>query len=392
VHEAGHAFNLLHSWDKGRDSSLSWMNYDWKYDQLHGADQFWAGFRFRFDDEELLHIRHGDRAGVIMGGDPWASGGHLEAPPLAGLDPDPEQPVELLVRGKTFFAFMEPVELELRLRNRAAVPVAIDARLDPSHGNTTIIVGRPDGTTTQFTSLMCVYGEPVGAVLAPASADPAAQGPDRHSEKVSLTYGAAGFLFDQPGAYRVRAVYQAGEVLAASPIAVIRVGQPASALEDRVAADFFSTQVGVTLSLGGSMSPYLAGGRDTLAEAARRYPDQALGAKASAVVARAVGDDFFRRRPEDGVDVMVKHHAADPQEALALTEPARQRHHAAGGREANLDYRTLVELRADLHVRNGDPGRAKSELQTLGADLARRGVNANVLADVQAAADAAGRA
>ena len=63
VHEAGHAWNLLHSWDKGRPSSLSWMNYDWRYDAIHGADAFWAGFRMRFDDEELVHIRHGDRRG-----------------------------------------------------------------------------------------------------------------------------------------------------------------------------------------------------------------------------------------------------------------------------------------------------------------------------------------
>lgn len=28
IHEAGHAFNCLHSWDKSRPSSFSWMNYD----------------------------------------------------------------------------------------------------------------------------------------------------------------------------------------------------------------------------------------------------------------------------------------------------------------------------------------------------------------------------
>src|SRR5690606_27938231 len=37
VHELGHAFNLLHSWDKSRPDSLSWMNYPWSYDQRNGA-------------------------------------------------------------------------------------------------------------------------------------------------------------------------------------------------------------------------------------------------------------------------------------------------------------------------------------------------------------------
>src|SRR5262249_25071126 len=36
VHEAGHAFNFLHSWDKNRPDALSWMNYDWKYDGRNG--------------------------------------------------------------------------------------------------------------------------------------------------------------------------------------------------------------------------------------------------------------------------------------------------------------------------------------------------------------------
>ena len=49
----GTRFNFLHSWDKSRPNSLSWMNYDWRYDQRNGADSFWANFRFRFDDEEL---------------------------------------------------------------------------------------------------------------------------------------------------------------------------------------------------------------------------------------------------------------------------------------------------------------------------------------------------
>jgi hypothetical protein len=80
VHEAGHAFNFLHSWNKRRPDSLSWMNYDWRYDSRNGADTFWNRFPFRFDDDELIHLRHGNRAAVIMGGDPWSSGGHLEAP------------------------------------------------------------------------------------------------------------------------------------------------------------------------------------------------------------------------------------------------------------------------------------------------------------------------
>ena len=43
----------------------------------------------RFDDEELVHIRHGDRSAVIMGGDDWGSGGHLERPARRASRPAP---------------------------------------------------------------------------------------------------------------------------------------------------------------------------------------------------------------------------------------------------------------------------------------------------------------
>src|ERR1043166_2157861 len=70
VHEAGHAYNFLHAWDKGRPDALSWMNYDWRYEQRNGDGTFWKRFAFRFDDDELIHLRHGNRPAVIRAGDP----------------------------------------------------------------------------------------------------------------------------------------------------------------------------------------------------------------------------------------------------------------------------------------------------------------------------------
>jgi hypothetical protein len=79
VHEIGHTFNLVHSSEKGRPDSPSWMNYDGEYDARNGRGSFWRDFHFRFDDEELIHIRHGNLPAVIMGGDPFRSGPHLRS-------------------------------------------------------------------------------------------------------------------------------------------------------------------------------------------------------------------------------------------------------------------------------------------------------------------------
>ena len=384
VHEAGHAWNLLHSWNKGRPSSLSWMNYDWKYDAINGADTFWARFRMRFDDEELIHMRHGDRTTVIMGGDDWGTGGHLEAPPAAALEAGPDQPVELMVRAKPFYPLMEPVSVELRLRNTTAGPIPIDARLDPRYGTTAVVVSRPDGTWVDFASVLCLLSDAEIRILAPAPTGGAADGPDRYSEQVPLTFGSSGFVFDAPGIYRIKAIYYDGQSTAVSNVASIRVGVPQSRDEDRFAADWFTNQVGLTVALGGSMSPHLDAGMDLLRAAADRFGATEVGTAAAQVVAAGVGDDFFRRQGDE----VVKTHDADPEAALSLTEPALKAHKAKGDKTTNLAFRALVEQRAELHVAAGRPAEAKRELTSLGTTLARRGANDDVVAEVKSEAEA----
>jgi hypothetical protein len=383
VHEAGHAFNFLHSWNKARPNSLSWMNYDWKYDQINGPDKFWANFRFRFDDEELIHLRHGDRAAVIMGGDPWSSGGHLESPARTTVDAEPDQPLELLLRPKPYFAFMEPVEIEIRLRNLTDQPLSIDTRLDPTYGLTTVYVLRPDGKAIQFYSVMCLVGTAETHTMA-AAGQP---GLDRYSAMIPLTFGVRGFVFDTPGQYELRAVYSTGDLVAISNTAVIRIGQPETKEEDRFATNFFSPEVGLTMSLGGSMSPFLQKGIQTLTEAADRFAGQELGAKAAVVVAKSVGEDFFRREMSDNQDKLVQHHKADPAEALTVTKPALERCQEVQDTSDNIAYNNLVALRAQLHVEKGEPEIARQELLKLAEDLDDRAVNPNVTADIRAKAE-----
>jgi hypothetical protein len=386
VHEAGHAFNLLHSWDKGRPNSLSWMNYDWKYDANNGDDAFWSRFRFRFDDEELIHLRHGDRAAVMMGGDPWASGGHLESPPESMALVEGTPPLELLLRAQPVFDFMEPVSIEIRLRNQLDdTPVEIDTRLHPDSGNIVLFIRRPDGRTLEYAPIMCKVGIPDPKVLTPQGG---VVGLDRHSENVFVGYGTYGFYFDEPGEYLVRAVYHgAGSMLIPSNVLRVRVTSPASKAEDRLAQDFFTYEVGMSLYLGGSRSPHLAKGMDRLAAVAEEYSSAPLGAKVSASIGRSFARPFFA--VEKGK--LVKTHDADLQRALEITAPAVELFRRDGERYNNLPYRYLVADRTDYLRRLGRAGDALNELTALEADLAQRGVNPPVLESVEADAQATRR-
>src|SRR5262249_40112793 len=169
VHEAGHAFNLLHSWDKARPDSLSYMNYDWRYDRRNLPDAYWSRFAFRFDDDELIHLRHGNLASVIMGGDPWSSGSHMEAPSLAMAKSGGESPLELLIRAQPYFDLMEPVLLEVRLRNLLAdAPVVIDKRLAPEYGAVVVYIRGPNDHIVRYDPVVCAVGTPQSATLAPS--------------------------------------------------------------------------------------------------------------------------------------------------------------------------------------------------------------------------------
>ena len=378
VHEAGHAFNFLHSWNKNRPDALSWMNYDWKYDQRNGPNSFWSNFRFRFDDEELTHIRHGDRASVIMGGDPWSSGSHLEDPPGIHSQVDGQAPIELLLRSKEYFEFMEPVSIELRLRNLLPnLPLYLDTRLNPEFGSVIIHIRRPYGRMLMYAPICCKLATPRITVLMPLIEG--VEGEDRYSETISISYGVYGFYFDEPGEYLVRALYQgSGDVLIPSNVHRIRIGRPLTKEEDRLAQDFFTYPVGMSLYLNGSRSPFLAKGADVLEDVADQYKGSYLGAKAAMTMANSYSQPFFRVRE----NILYEEFPPDPEKALALTDSVLTLFKKDTAKSNNLSYHQLVRSRTENLVALGKDAQAKREVATLRSNLTKRGVNLPVLQEL----------
>lgn len=379
VHEIGHGFNFVHSWNKGRPDSLSWMNYDWRYDNRNGADSFWKNFRFEFDAEELIHLRHGDRSEVIPGGDPWATGMHSEVPSGAMADLVGDAPVEMLIRSKDYFQFMEPVIFELRLRNIVDLPLELETQLHPEYGGVLIYIRRPNGRIQEYAPVLCKLATPELKILKPA--EESIKGEDRYSQNVLLSYGTNGFYFDEPGEYLVRAFYQGpGDILIPSNVHRVRVGRPYSREEEKLAQDYFSYEGGMALYLNGSSSPYLEKGMDTLQTIAEKYEETPAGAQLSVVLAENLARPFFRI--EEGK--LKEARAADPKEALALTSRALEQQERDDSTFVNIDYHRLRRTRADLMVSMDEQAEAKEELSTLVKYLKKRGVNKPVLDEINA--------
>ncbi|MCK5607291.1 hypothetical protein KAR91_35740, partial [Candidatus Pacearchaeota archaeon] len=378
VHEAGHAFNFMHSWDKGRPDALSWMNYDWKWDDRNSPETFWENFWFEFDEPELIHIRHGDRSSVIMGGDAWSTGTHLESPDVSISDMVGDCPVELLLRSKEFFEFMEPVNLELRIRNTSEVTLNMDTQLNPEYGGVIIHIQGPDGRTSTYHPVMCKIATIELKVLKPkGEGDP---GEDRFSQNVPLSYGARGHIFNMPGTYQIKALYQgAGNALIPSNVHRIRIGNPLTVQDEKLAKDFFTYEAGTAMYLNGSSSPFLKDGMDVLEKMTSVYEESPVGANISLMLAKNLGRPFYRLT--DGK--MTEFRGADPNAAIALLNTAAKQHERDDSTFQNLAYHDLTRTKASMLAVLGKKKEAKTEIGDLVAYLQSRQVNKSVLDEIE---------
>ena len=382
VHEMGHAFNFVHSWNKSRPDALSWMNYEDRWDNRNYPETFWENFWFEFDEPELIHLRHGDRSSVIMGGDPWATGMHLESPELGMTSLEGDCPVEVFLRSKEFFEFMEPVNLEIRIRNTSEVSLKMDTQLSPEYGGVIVNVRGPDGRTHTYDPVMCKIATPELKVIKPhGEGDP---GEDRHSQSVPISYGAYGHIFKTPGDYLVKALYQgAGNVLIPSNVHRIRIGNPLTVQADRFAKDYFTYKAGMALYLRGSSSPFLKEGMDTLEKMASVYEESPVGANISMLLAENLTRPFYRLKDRK----MMEFREADPKAAIALLDRASKQQDRDDSTFPNLSYHELSRAKARMMASIGQKTRAKKELGDLVAYLRDRNVNKAVLDEIDSFAE-----
>lgn len=295
VHELGHCFNLFHSFHKtymippmpNRPAALSWMNYPQNYPGGSGA--FWSAFPFQFDTLELIHLRHAFRDNIIMGGNPFGIGAALEDPRAFADVVDDQSGLELNVRAPKSFAFGEPVYIETKLgltdtRGRTA---HIGKQLDPNCGIVQFAIQKPSGQ-------VYVYEPPIEQCILPEATSLDMKTMPAVYNSSYIGYDKAhGQIFDQPGTYKVRAVYYAldgSEVV--SNIERINVRSPLSQADQEAAELMLGDEQGMLLYLSGSESPYLQNGNDALDLMLDKYGDHSLATHARLAKGSCMAREF----------------------------------------------------------------------------------------------------
>ncbi|MBG0828889.1 hypothetical protein HS041_14035 [Planomonospora sp. ID67723] len=359
VHEIGHAFNLLHSWQKhlavppqplgpnGGLADLSWMNYVQNYRPLSGAGgeaAYWAAFPFQFTDSELIHLRHGHYRDVIMGANPFGAGAAEIAPELFDEPVEDRSGLALHLRAtKEAFAFGEPVVVELKLCTTDLRGRSTHGHLHPDTDFTHIAITQPSGRTVLYRPMLrhCVDET---TMIRLDGENPAIY------RSAYIGHGSDGHYFQQPGEYRVRAQYLASDgSRVVSPVCLIRVRYPVTQDDQQVAELMLGEESGKLLSLLGSDSPCLSSGNDALSEVIERYGEHPL-----AVYARmAQGINAEREFKDLTADKELKIRQPDTKESIQqLTMVADASARGAG--VDNITLNMVMRRLARAQAKQGD--------------------------------------
>lgn len=377
VHELGHCFNLFHSFHKSfmtppqanRPAALSWMNYPQNFPG--GAAAFWSAFPFQFDEQELVHLRHGARNAVIMGGSPFGTGAALETLTAFAAPEQDASGLSLELRVDRSFRLGEPVVVELKLSTRRTEGIVVHRHLHPSDGFVSIAIERPGGSAVVHAPLVehCVRPETVVLDAArPAIYDSAYIGS-----------GDEGLAFAAPGLYRLRAVYRALDgSRVVSDTLELRVRGAHDDRDEAVADLLLDEQVGRLFTLLGSDGPEMASANariETLVEEHKTHP---LALYGRLVQGHVRARPFKLVRP--GAPVVVRE--ARPAEAVALLSSVVDASSAPGrGLDSISLNQVFRRMIASLKTAGDDTGALGIGRRMLEAYRARR-LKPHVLAEI----------
>ncbi|WP_031160514.1 hypothetical protein [Streptosporangium roseum] len=392
VHEIGHAFNLVHSWDKKladppqplgpRDGygDLSWMNYESNYQGPNGEkgeDAFWEVFTHQFTANELRHLRHGFYRNVVMGGlglNAGVGAAYRRDLKEFALPSASRSGLRLELYGRDTFSHGEPVVTEIKLSLDGSTPHA-DAfpNLNPRGDNLTILVTDPAGAIRPFRPMARSCGSR-GRRITLDARTPALY------DSAYLGYGADGLTFAQPGTYRLRALCKAPDgSTVTSPEHTIQISPPQSE-QDRQAGDLLmGSQQGTLLALLGSDAPQLAEGNAALDQLIATHPDHPLAVYAHMVKGTNAGRHFLTLG-ENGIGVRPADTDTSIEELGAVVQTTLD-----PGTDAGVDNITLnatMRRLARAHARAHDLKHADTVLDQMVETFRDKHVPPPVLATI----------
>lgn len=380
VHELGHCFNLLHSWQKSyaqpptpnRPDAKSWMNYPWNYPG--GDTAFWSAFPFQFDDLELVHLRHAFRNNIIMGGNNFAVGSALTDPEAFSRPIVDNSGLKLELRARNWFSLGEPVVVEIKLSTTDLRGVKVHSHLHPNIGFVQIGIQNPSGHVEVYEPLIehCMVPE-----LTTLNTDQ----PSIYNSAF-ISYGKGGLYFDKTGTYKLRALYYSLDgSLVTSDTLNIRVRTPHSSTDEEVAELFLDDEQGTLLYLLGSDSEFLKNGNAAFDTVLNDYGDHPLAVYANLVKGSNAGRAFKSITPDKKITVrppMYKEAIAQLSEVVDSSEK--------GKGVDNITLNMTMLRMADYQKASGNLNNAKETAERMLEIFGKKSLKPHIMSLIEAQA------
>jgi hypothetical protein len=371
-HEMGHAFNLAHSWQKSlgvpwiplvdEPEARSFMNYF--FFVAGGQKAFFADFEYRFSNQELLFMRHAPARFVRMGDADWFDHhGFQEA--AVSVDP----PLTLTLRANreaAVFEYMEPVTLELKLKNTSSEPRLVDRRILAENEAMIVIVKKDGSSARQLLPFAQRCYAPETTVLMSG---------ESMYESLLASVGLNGWEIADPGSYTIQVALRVGEEDVVSNPLRLLVEPPASRQEEFLGPSFFSEDVGRIIAFNGSRA--LKGGNTVLAQVAEELPDRRVALHARYALGSVLAKDYKElvTDPEGPQQLSVEVREAEHDEAQKLIgEALIAKPETAVESFGHIEYRRLADRYSDWLAEEGTEAEAAAAQETLYETLAARTV------------------
>jgi hypothetical protein len=383
MHEAGHAFNLAHSFQKGEGDrwnapswmplssnprALSWMNYPDRASSPAGglsAKWFYDHFRFGFDAGENLFLRHAPARFVQMGNEVWFQNhGRVSRSDL-------DRRLELVVRSrKKILELGEPVFVELRLRNVSDQAVSIHRNFNPSDGFVELAITNPRGERRPVVPIVHTRNAVQHHILEPKEAI---------YRPANLTVGLFGFPFKEPGAYRIEASYTNIDGSKAAAVLQLYVRPPTNYEDWPVVSELFDAKVGRVLFVGGTRK--LDGVTEKL-----DWVRERLGVEHPAYYYLSVTRGLPYSRPfkvlePDTNEVQLLQQ--DPELTEQTLEPIVDRTEPAANTLGHIKYRQAVDTYTEVALEVGKKAKAREAQSNMLALFEKRGVIPEVIEAIE---------
>lgn len=388
VHELGHAFNLLHSWQKNLAQppqplgpnqgfgDLSWMNYPQNYNPGGGAPAgttaYWAAFPFQFTGSELIHLRHAYYRNVIMGANPFLVGAGEIDPQLFDDPLSDESGLALQVRAKNTYEFGEPVVVEMKLSTTDLRGRMTHGFLHPNDDFTSIAIRQPSGRTVLY--------RPILRHCADESMTVRLDG-DRPAlyKSAYIGYGRDGHYFQEPGVYQIRASYVASDgSRVMSPTRRVRVRHPVTRTDEEIAELMMGDEQGTLFSLLGSDSTMLRAGNDALSEVIDRHAKHPFAVYARMVKGVNAERDFKYLSADKKLTVRPSDTKESIEQLTAVVD-------ASAGDQGvdNITLNMVMRRLAKAQARQGDLERANAVLDRMVGIFSERHINPRILSSIR---------